>query len=464
MRRHTEISRDTLPAATGSDCPAASGDFSWVDEYISRVKEYIFVREEDCLLIKRPNNVVKLNPSAAAILKFLLKGGKISAVEKSLDGDTAKRRELLCFFHTLKLHLENKLGNPAASPAVRMERFDMNFSAYPVLSEIAITYRCNLKCHFCYAGCNTPQTDKRQEEMSTSQVKKVLHTLFHEAKVPSVSFTGGEPLLRKDLPKLIKYASSQGMRVNLISNGTLATPPLVREMASSGLASAQLSIESCSAKKHDAITGCAGSFEKTLAALQMFKDAGVLVHPNTTLSRLNIHECADFPEFVKNTLGCNRFSMNLVIPAGAAAANSAETSLSYSEIGRHIPAIIEESRKHDIEFMWYSPLPMCIYNTVAHGLGNKGCGACDGLISVAPGGDVLPCSSFNTPVGNLLKQSFREIWDSPDARMHRAKGLAMEECKSCENFHICNGACPLYWQHAGYGELEAVFKKNGTES
>ncbi|MBN1863697.1 MAG: radical SAM protein [Victivallales bacterium] len=464
MNRHGEISKRAFPATTDPACPACPGDFSWVDEYISRVSEYIFVREEDCLLIKRPNNVVKLNPSATAILKFLLNGGKIASVEKSLDGDANKLRELLCFFHTLKLHLENKLGNPAASPAVRMERFDMNFSSFPVLSEVAITYRCNLKCRFCYAGCNTLQTACRQNEMSTAEVKKVLHILFHDAKVPSVSFTGGEPLLREDLTKLIKYASGLGMRVNLISNGTLATPSIVREMASSGLASAQISIEACSSKKHDAITGRPGSFEKTISAFQMFREAGVLVHPNTTLCRANLDECTNFPKFVKNTLGCDRFSMNLVIPAGTAVANFAETWVSYSEIERHIQKIIEESRRHDIEFMWYSPLPMCIYNTVAHGLGNKGCGACDGLISVAPGGDVLPCSSFDTPVGNLLKQSFREVWDSPDAKMHRAKGLAMKECKSCENFHICNGACPLYWRHAGYGELEAVFKKNGTES
>ena len=102
--------------------------------------------------------------------------------------------------------------------------------------------------------------NKNQNQLDTKGFKKVLDIIRYEAEVPSVSFTGGEPLTFKELPKLIKYASKTNkMRVNLITNGTLITPAKAKELARAGLSSAQVSIESAYASEHDAITGVSGS-------------------------------------------------------------------------------------------------------------------------------------------------------------------------------------------------------------
>lgn len=429
-------------------------DFAWVDEFIENVREYIFVREEDCVMIKRPNNIVKLNSSGARILKFLLDGCKIADFLELIGHDEAKLKDVYAFLITVKAHLEGKLQNPTISRAVEMTRFEMKFTDYPVLSEIALTYRCNLKCKFCYAGCNeTENPCGSAEEMSVDEVKYILDKLFHDAKVPSVSFTGGEPTMLKELPELIKHAKGLGMRVNLISNGTLISKELAEELADNGLSSAQLSLESHCAEAHDRMTGVKGSYKKTINALGYLKNAGVLTHTNTTINRLNLEECRQLPDFVKNELENERFSMNLIIPTGTAVKDLDKNAVKYSEIGQYIDTIISESAKHDVEFMWYSPLPMCMYNTITHGLGNKGCSACDGLISIAANGDVLPCASYDDSVGNLLKTDFRSIWDSAAATKYRNKELAHAECKECDNFHICNGTCPLYWREMGYDEL-----------
>ncbi len=135
----------------------------------------------------------------------------------------------------------------------------MKFSEYPVLSEVAITYRCNLKCVFCYAGSGcTANPTGSSKEMTTEQIKEVLWKIFHQAKTPSVSFTGGEPTLIPELPALIRYAKELGMRVNLITNGTLITPALARTYAEHGLDSAQVSLEGVSADTHDRIVRFAG--------------------------------------------------------------------------------------------------------------------------------------------------------------------------------------------------------------
>ena len=144
--------------------------------------------------------------------------------------------------------------------------------------------------------------------------------------------------------------------------------------------------------------------------------------------------------------------MNLIIPVGSGSVNK-DVVVPYHEVGKIIKEIIDKSRSYGVEFMWYSPVPMCMFNSIVNGLGNKGCSACDGLISIAPNGDVLPCASYDERVGNLLEDDFEVIWQSPKARYYREKRFAHPGCRTCEHFHICNGACPLYWRQMGYAEF-----------
>jgi radical SAM protein with 4Fe4S-binding SPASM domain len=79
----------------------------------------------------------------------------------------------------------------------------------------------------------------------------------------------------------------------------------------------------------------------------------------------------------------------------------------------------------------------------------------DGLLSVSPSGDVLPCSSYALPMGNLLRQPFREVWFSEQALHFKNKLYAPAECAGCEGFTACQAACPLYWEYAGTEEIRA---------
>lgn len=434
--------------------PTKTIDLSWVDEWVTNIRPYVFVREEDHLLIKRPNQAQKLNAQGTKLLRSLLDGASIGRVLDSVGREPGRARDVALFLLEIKRFLEGKLEETRVSPAVEIQPFDMRFSKLPILSEVAITYRCNLKCTFCYAGCNcttNPVGDDR--EMSVEEIWSVLRKIYQQAKVPSVSFTGGEPTLRRDLPELVGYAKELGMRVNLITNGTMVSAGLARRLAGAGLDSAQVSLEGVTAETHEKVTAIPGSFPRTLAAVEHLKSASVLVHTNTTINRDNLHECAQMPHFVKDWLGNTKFSMNLLVPTGSAPLNG-DLTVRYSEIGPHLERIAAESKRAGVEFMWYSPVPMCMFNSVAQGLGNKGCSACDGLISVAANGNVLPCASYDESVGNLLDQDVETVWQSRRAREHRDKFLAHPECRSCPEFQICQGACPLYWREMGFGELE----------
>ena len=104
--------------------------------------------------------------------------------------------------------------------------------------------------------------------------------------------------------------------------------------------------------------------------------------------------------------------MNLVIPCGSA--RDRAQAIRYSDAGALVLRARARAEARGVELVWYSPLPLCLFNTVAHGLGNRGCAAADGLLHVSPAGEVLPCSSFrhDETLGNLLRQPFEEIWRS----------------------------------------------------
>jgi radical SAM protein with 4Fe4S-binding SPASM domain len=428
-------------------------DLAWIDEFVARIRPYVFVRAADNLIIKRPNLAQKLNPQGVTLLKTLLDGTRIDHVLDAIGRDPDKARDIERFMLAVKRFLEGTLDETTRSAAVEVRPFTMPFSTLPILSEVAVTYRCNLRCTFCYAGCNctrSPTGDDR--EMSGEEVKRVLRALFEEGQVPSVSFTGGEPTLRRDLPELVAYAKALGMRVNLITNGTRMRDALARTLAAAGLDSAQVSLEGVTAAVHERVTTIPHSFGRTVAAVHHLRATGIHVHTNTTINRDNLGECVRMPAFVKAELGTTKFSMNLMVPTGSGALNDRLT-VRYAEIGPHLRAIAAESKRHDVEFMWYSPTPMCLFNPVAHGLGNKGCSACDGLLSVAPNGDVLPCASYDEPVGNLLRQRVPDVWASRRATQFRDKFLAHPACRACADFAVCNGACPLYWRQMGFDEL-----------
>ncbi|MFH2138650.1 MAG: radical SAM protein [Candidatus Omnitrophota bacterium] len=426
---------------------------SWVDEYVKKVAPYIYVRKADNLLIKIPNEAYKLNEQGLNVLSHLMSGESVYSIIDTYDDKEKVAQDIHNFFCDLRALLKGCYHEQSERRAVEKIPFSLPYNKFPVLSEIAVTYRCNLACRFCYASCGC-RKDESSRELSTDQLKQVLTIIKDDAEVPSVSFTGGEPLLRNDLAELIRFAKSRKMWTNLITNATLITAEKAQGLKDAGLDSAQVSLEAGTADLHDLIVQKPGAFVQTLQGLNNLKNAGIRVHTNTTISRLNKDKLTGILDLIKD-MGMDKFSMNMLMPQGAALDKLNDILVTYTEIGPVITQLQEYSRIKGLEFMWYSPTPICIFNPVIHGLGNKGCAACDGLLSIAPNGDILPCSSFPRPMGNILTMqgSFKQAWQGEKFVYFQEKRFAHKKCRECSYLAVCNGGCPLYWQEVGYEEL-----------
>ncbi|MCD6119950.1 radical SAM protein [bacterium] len=422
-------------------------DLSWVDEFVAQIKDFIFVRKADGLLIILPNQTYKLNRSGLDILSRLCAGETLTDVLDALLEKRQVRLDLFYFFLDLKAVISGCMSDNEGRMAVEKIPYAPPIGTLPVLSEIAVTYSCNLRCAFCYAG----SCPERTETMSLEECKRVIDVIRHDAQVPSVSFTGGEPVLVPWLVDAVVHAKSLGMRVNLITNGTLINERLTSKLKGAGLDSAQVSLEGPNARVHDEITSSTGSFNKSVNAIKLLQAADIHVHANTTINKKNLPFLKEHLPLYKS-LDLDRYSMNLMIPCGHGATQK-DLWVRYSEIGPIVREMKKEARDMGLKFLWYSPTPLCMFNPIPLGLGNKACAACDGLLSIAPDGGVLPCSSWAEPVGNILDEPFEKVWESARAKWIRAKKYAPPECRDCSELKVCQAACPLYWDAVGTGEL-----------
>jgi radical SAM protein with 4Fe4S-binding SPASM domain len=443
-----------LETTTATDLQA------FATELVQQTRDYIYIRPEDGLFILRPNRVHHLNKTAAVMLSRLYANGSspdVDAVvrEVAAEYQTDAERVRGDLYQLLVTIAALLRGDVCGAPLVRETTFGAHQRDLPVLSEIALTYRCQNKCVFCYA--ESPGRGQRVSEMTTPEVRTIIDRIFDEAHCPTVSFTGGEPTLREDLPELVAYAKAKGMRVNLITNGLrCADRQYVRALKAAGLDSAQVSLEGPTEAIHDSIVRHPGAFLQTTQAVHELRAAGIHTHTNTTICGSNRDHLLALVDYIADQLKSEYFSMNVVISTGTALQHG-EEDVTYSNVGSIVEQVHGHAKEKGVKLVWYSPTPYCMFNPVTHGLDSKSCACADGLLSVAPDGQVLPCSSFECGLGNLLRRPFAEVWGSPQARYWREKRFLPPACHDCAISHICCGACPLYWDaHGGFAELSGV--------
>ena len=102
-----------------------------------------------------------------------------------------------------------------------LQKAVLNARAFkPLYVKIKINYGCNLKCQMCKHWRET-----RESPIAMQRFKETISELA-ELGCKKVHFSGGEPLLRPQLPDLVAHATSLGLRVTLTTNGTLIAKEL----------------------------------------------------------------------------------------------------------------------------------------------------------------------------------------------------------------------------------------------
>lgn len=286
-------------------------------------------------------------------------------------------------------------------------------------------WNCNLKCAFCYCA-GEPEADASYE-LSTDEWKKIID-VCRCARIPALTFTGGEPTLRKDLPELIAYAEWFVTRLN--TNGLLLTEELCKRLYDASLDSVQITLYSADPEIHNALVGADG-FEKTVQGIKNAKNAGLDVSINTPLCYLN-RDYLKTIEFAMS-LGVMYFSCSGLIPSGGAL-KEREDMRALTE--NEITELVVSAKKFAVEnghaeVSFTSPGWIDERVLKKNGMVVPACGACLSNMAVAPNGDVIPCQSWlggETP-GNMLTDTWKSIWNGELCKSVRKR--------ACESSNVC---------------------------
>ena len=268
-------------------------------------------------------------------------------------------------------------------------------------------WQCNQKCVFCYA---TGQQMGKTKEMSTEQWKAAIDRL-EKARVPMVTFTGGEPTQRKDLTELVGYAKRMVTRLN--TNGINLTPELVCQLKNAGLDSVQVTLYSHDERVHNVLVGSC-HYADTVQGIRNAVEAGLDISINTPLCQKN----ADYEktlEFI-HSLGVRFVTVSGLICTGMAGINHEEYDLSSAELFEIVKNAKAFCNAHEMEMDFTSPGLIKAEKLESLGMNVPFCGACLSNMAIAPDGTVVPCQSWlggDASLGNILETPFKKIWKHP---------------------------------------------------
>ena len=315
----------------------------------------------------------------------------------------------------------------------------------PLYVKLKVFYGCNLKCEMCNHWRET-----REPPVPSDRFHEVL-TELAELGTKKVHISGGEPMLRPQVPQMIAQASALGIKVTMTTNGTLIDKATAKRLVEGGLRGVNISIDSPVRKMHEKIRGVEGSFKATTKAVELFrryKHKGKLtIRINTVVSRTNYQTLEALPDLALD-LGAD--GINLI------------------PVDDHCGEILS-MRKKDIALFNQEIAPKIAERALALGLivsdedafpfgrtdsevrlgrtGRYAFGYYDQHPCYAPwthalidfNGNVYVCCMTREripPLGNIQTQSFKEIWEGAAYRKIRLQmhPPALAACRRCDDF------------------------------
>jgi len=299
-----------------------------------------------------------------------------------------------------------------------------------------LTYRCPLGCPYC---SNPVFSGPGGEELSTEEWIRVLRE-GAELGVLHALFSGGEPVLRKDLARLVAAAREKDLYTNLITSAIGLSRAKLLELKSAGLDSIQISFQSDEAAGADRVAGIP-AHEKKLEAARWVREADLPLTVNVVIHRGNISRIEQLIDLAIR-LGAHRLELAHTQYYGWALRNRKALLPTRAQV-EEAARVAERARRAlqgELEILYVLPdyfgdRPKPCMN----GWGRR-------YLTVSPEGEVLPCPTAREirtiSFENVRRRSLREIWAESEA-FNRFRGTQWmpDPCRSCPQRDVDFGGC-----------------------
>jgi radical SAM protein len=195
----------------------------------------------------------------------------------------------------------------------RMVHADFDQAPFTIAWEV--TRACAYACVHCRADA---QHQRDPRELSTEEAFALVDRLASFGNTPILVFTGGDPMMRRDLNKLIAYATQKGLRCSLTPTATaLPTKERLEQVREAGIRRIALSLDAPRPEVHDAFRQVPGSWQRTIDILHRAHDVGLSVQINTTVAKHNVDILPEMVPFIQE-VGAVQWSVFFLVPTGRA--------------------------------------------------------------------------------------------------------------------------------------------------
>jgi radical SAM protein with 4Fe4S-binding SPASM domain len=345
-------------------------------------------------------------------------------------------------------------------------------SSAPFLVVWNYTKICNLRCKHCYADAGVEQMEG---ELSTEEAKRAIDE-FERAGVVAIAFSGGEPLMRKDIFEVASYAKKKHFYVSVATNGTLITDEMAKKMKDT-FDYVEVSLDGFEST-HDQFRGVKGAWKLTCAGIKNCVANGIDTCVALTATRQNLNEIPELIDFIEDELGAGRVIIFNYIPVGRGK-EIVDLDLSPEERRGLLKYLYSRMMENDCKTIFYSTAPQ--YSTIsweyAHGptfpthfmtreairvLQDKtktlaeflgGCGSGRLYCAMEPNGDITPCVFIPIKIGNIKDQGLKEIWRHSKVLERLRDRKSFESCSKCKYNTICGGCRARAFGY--FGDLQA---------
>jgi radical SAM protein len=351
-------------------------------------------------------------------------------------------------------------------------RGGLNFDETPFLAIWEVTQSCDLACKHCRAAA---QPIAHPDELTHEEGMALIDQIA-EMHVPIFVFTGGDPMKRKDVFELIRYAADKGVQVALTPS---ATPLLTREaifkLKEAGLVRLGISLDGSTPEIHDAFRGLPGAWARTIQAIEWANEAGIPIQVHTTISRHNAHDldnlCALFER-----LAIVMWNVFFLVPVGRGQLGDLLTGEEFEQV---FGKIYELSHRVNFQIKTTEAMHYRRYllqhnleeRRIGHGHGQPGSSKVaaalgyeagaptsdaqtrtaswatrrvndgKGFLFVSHVGNVYPSGFLPIHAGNVREQPLSEIYrNAPIFKSLRDTSKLEGKCGACEYKEICGGS------------------------
>lgn len=307
-----------------------------------------------------------------------------------------------------------------------------------------ITGECNLNCSYC--------REKRTEKLATLTLEQIFSIInqFADMDVKMVNIAGGEPLIFKDLPKVLSYLRPKVETLGLTTNATLVSNKNI-SIIKDFFDGVQVSLDGGSADIHDLIRGD-GMFKKTVSAIELMVKSNINVMTRLTITHQNKHYVADYIKLASR-LGLKSAYLRRIIPSG----NSQKTKpLSSDELFNVFKIAHATGKEFNIHVGSADYFSQIYFDQKEKEKVEKniktypdkvlsGCSIGVDAFYVAQNGQVLFCPYLPVFCGDMTKEHLSSIWEkSKMFKVNRNLRLNIKgKCSRCK-YLMCCGGCPAY--------------------